>query len=426
MSAPGPGATAGAVALAPDLAPDPAPAAVAAAEPWLTTGIVTNMADPLWLKGDFPAFASAAEVMGNTGGNTGNVAFVEATYKLIGGDRRHLGWDAPAEAIRDGFDAVVICCANQIGSHCDLAPFVPLLEAWNKPLVLIGLGAQASLAQEMPEVPEGTRAFLRLCQAHRSGTAPNISVRGEFSRRCLENLGIESVVTGCPSGLLSGDARLGAAIAARVEAFCHSGLKPKLAVAAGNPWDSGNLALEGRLLQLVDEYQGDYIVQHPENLLQVVMEPETAPLDEAGRVLLDHYAPFLGGAVAARQWLRRHGAVHVNTGSWMTYLHRCDGVLGLRFHGVALGVQAGIPGLVIAIDSRTQELSQEAGIPCIPAEQASQLDQDGLLAATLWSSEVARCFDGVRAAKTMAMARFLQSNRLRISGHLAAMVAAMG
>lgn len=412
-------------------APEEAAAADATAapislEPVHSTAIVTNMADPRGLAGDFPAFATAAEVMAVTGGNTGNVAFVEAIQKLIGGQSRHLGLELPAAGLLDQVEAVVICCANQVGAHCDIGCLVPLLEAWDKPLVLIGLGAQASSAREMPEVPEGTVTFLRACSERRPTAAANISVRGEFSRQCLANLGIESVVTGCPSGLLSPDACLGTGIATRVQQLRDAAVKLKLAIAAGNPWDAGNMDLELRLLRLADEFDGDYIIQHPENLLKVMMDPEQAPLDDVGQVLLDRYAPSFGEATAARRWLRRHGAVHINTGSWMAYLRRCDGVLGMRFHGVALGVQAGIPGLVITIDSRTEELAEQAGIPWIAAEQASQLNQEELVERVLWSPELAERFDRARAGNATAMAAFLQANRLPLSGHLRALLAGMG
>lgn len=395
-------------------------------EPWRRLAILTNMADPRGLPGDFAAFATAAEVMAVTGGNTGNVAFVEAIQKLIGGQSRHLSPEPPADGGLDPVDAIVICCANQVGAHCDLSPLVPLLEAWDKPLVLIGLGAQASAAREMPEVPEGTVTFLRACSERRPTAAANVSVRGEFSRQCLENLGIESVVTGCPSGLLSPDACLGAGIATRVQQLRDSGLKLKLATAAGNPWDAVNMELESRLLRLADEFDGDYIIQHPENLLKVVMDPEEAPLDHIDQMLLDRYAPSFGEGAAARRWLRRHSAVHVNIASWMAYLRRCDGVLGMRFHGVALGVQAGIPGLVITIDSRTEELAAQAGIPWIAAQQAQQLDREELIERLLWSPDLAQRFDRARAGNAAAMAAFLQANRLPLAGHLRALLAGMG
>ena len=393
--------------------------------PMRSLAILTNMADPGSLPDDFPAYASAAEVMACTGGNTGNVAFVAAIQKLIGGQHRHLGWDDATAASGDGVEAVVICCANQLGSHCDLGGLVPYVEAWDRPVVLIGLGAQASSARERPDVPAGTLTFLRACSERRPGTAINISVRGEFSRQCLEAIGIESVVSGCPSTLLSPDPQLGASIADRVAVLRRSGLRPRLATAAGNPWDTESFELESRLLILTEEFHGDYIIQHPDNLLKIVLDPEHAPLDEIGQLLLERYAPSLGGPVEARRWLRRHGSIHVRAGSWMTALRRFDGVLGMRFHGVALGVQAGISGLVITIDSRTEELCEQAGIPCLSVAQASELNPPELAARSLWSQQDGERFDRVRAGSAQAMQAFLQANRLPISHHFASLLAAI-
>ena len=44
-------------------------------------------------------------------------------------------------------------------------------------------------------------------------------------------------------------------------------------------------------------------------------------------------------------------------------MRKFDFVVGPRFHGVMLAMQAGIPGGVIAHDSRTLELCQTMGIP---------------------------------------------------------------
>jgi hypothetical protein len=53
----------------------------------------------------------------------------------------------------------------------------------------------------------------------------------------------------------------------------------------------------------------------------------------------------------------------------MDALRSCDFAVGARIHGVMLAIQAGVPGGVIAHDSRTLELSQTMAIPVRPAKE---------------------------------------------------------
>jgi polysaccharide pyruvyl transferase WcaK-like protein len=47
----------------------------------------------------------------------------------------------------------------------------------------------------------------------------------------------------------------------------------------------------------------------------------------------------------------------------MEAIRKFDFVVGARFHGIMLAIQAGVPGAVITHDSRTQELCQTLAIP---------------------------------------------------------------
>jgi polysaccharide pyruvyl transferase WcaK-like protein len=49
----------------------------------------------------------------------------------------------------------------------------------------------------------------------------------------------------------------------------------------------------------------------------------------------------------------------------MEHLRRFDAVVGPRFHGVMLGIQAGVPGVVVTHDSRTRELAATTFLPHI-------------------------------------------------------------
>jgi polysaccharide pyruvyl transferase WcaK-like protein len=61
--------------------------------------------------------------------------------------------------------------------------------------------------------------------------------------------------------------------------------------------------------------------------------------------------------------MRRYATTFIDAASWMDAMRKFDFVVGPRFHGVMLGIQAGVPGAVIAHDSRTLELCQTMVIP---------------------------------------------------------------
>jgi polysaccharide pyruvyl transferase WcaK-like protein len=63
------------------------------------------------------------------------------------------------------------------------------------------------------------------------------------------------------------------------------------------------------------------------------------------------------------RWMRRYGTTFIDAASWIDAMRKFDFVVGPRFHGVMLAVQAGVPGGVIAHDSRTFELCETMGIP---------------------------------------------------------------
>jgi len=220
--------------------------------------------------------------------NTGNLAFRHAIYKHLGRSAKVLPWGAQPEAVHRAGDIAVLPCANQLGPHADCAGRAELTSRLQIPVLAIGLGAQSTSTDEFPEIPAETMRWVRAIAERRPGSAANITVRGEFSRRVLERMGItEGVeVLGCPSLFINDNPSLGHAIAKRLA-------KPlrRIGVAAGHPTKPENAALERRLLALAVASGGSYIVQHPLPFIKAA-RGELGELNMAWqRRILD----FLGG-----------------------------------------------------------------------------------------------------------------------------------
>ncbi|MEC3905328.1 hypothetical protein VOF77_23985, partial [Leclercia adecarboxylata] len=109
-------------------------------------------------------------------------------------------------------------------------------------------------------------------------------------------------------------------------------------------------------------------------------------------------------------------------GSWMLALKRSDFILGPRYHGVALGLQAGVPGTVIAIDSRTTELCQGTGIKYLNLEDTLTMNAEDIIIKSKWSEEDATIFDERRKIAAIGYIDFLKSNMLEPSNHLVSLI----
>jgi hypothetical protein len=295
-----------------------------------------------------------------SGGNLGNFAFVEALWRHLSPDVVILPWFVSPQLARECCDILVFAAANQLGSHNDLGDFATHLEKIGLPLAAIGLGAQAESLDAPVELPPGTERWARTLARLAPGRAPNIGVRGEYTLRALDKLGLaeRAVVTGCPSNFLDDSPDLLARLA-RVAA------KPgvdRLCVAAGSRYVEAAADLEPRLAHFVAATQGGYVVQADLEMVRFARgEGEFGdPAEQQG--VRDFIAPGLPPA-ALEIWRRRYALCFNDAVSWMEAMRNYDFCVGARFHGVMLAVQAGTPGGVIAHDSRTAELCQTQAIP---------------------------------------------------------------
>lgn len=377
-------------------------------------GLIGNIADVSAFIGNSYEQASADAVISAVGGNTGNVAFVYATRKILGGSVYPIGWDASPDFVGRNIDHIVVCCANQLGSHVDLKFWAERLLAFDKPVTLVGLGVQSSSFDDYPILPQGTYDFLDVVLSRRSGGV-NIAVRGDFTAKFLASKGIDSCAIGCPSLLISPSRSLGLDVLLR-----QRERRERVAVAAGNPWHTPSVPLERLLVNIVNRWRGEYILQHPVEMLKYAYG-EFDGLPEATLARFSEVYSGFAGAADIAEWFRRYSSVFLDAPSWMRFLGKFDLVLGARYHGVALGVQAGIPGCVFTIDSRTQELCESSKIKSIPYNDLLRYSEEQLLAACVWGEQDAYLFDNNRRAKIEQYRQYLELNHLPSSQHFLSM-----
>lgn len=375
-------------------------------------GLITNT-NPLLLERTLGSTDSLAENIDKAmGGNTGNIGFIHGTSKLLGDKVHRIGWGDKPESIKKHIDHIVICCANQIGEHVDLGAWAKTLEEYDRPVTLVGLGAQANSKDDFPEIPNGTKEFLDVVSKKKASKASNILVRGSYTQSVLEMAGYTSIPAGCPSLLISDTPFLGKEIVK----YSQTHPPAKIALAAGNPWHSTSASLEQKLVSIVNEWRGEYIIQHPLAMLKFALGESDMVDEETRSRFCQVYASIIEPSKLAR-WFLQNSIAFTDAQTWMRFLRKFDLTIGPRYHGIALAIQTGRPGMVITIDSRTQELCESTGVKHMPLITALDLSIDELIQSAAWSNADGECLDRARKIQSGRFSDAFLDNDLMPSAH---------
>lgn len=355
---------------------------------------------------------NAENLMKATGGNTGNVAFVQGISNLFGSDVEVnvVHWGDSPQAVNSYYDRLVVCCANQLGSHVDLGGWAKKLKEFGLPTVFIGLGAQSDKIGQHPELPQGTVDFLKATSELRfDPKVPNIITRGEFSKEVAEQNGARANAFGCPSLFISHEKALG-------EKCFHNQAKvsfPRIMSAAGNLWHSSRV-IEKLMVELVQKYKGEYVLQHPQCVFELAMKRLDNLTPEQKQRTEEVYS-YLGDLEHIADWFRAYGVYFADAQNWINYSKKFSFAIGPRYHGVALPIQAGVAGKVIAIDSRTEELSRTTGIPVIHYKDVTEMSAESLFELCSWNMDESIEFDQIRTRNASNYNKFLEANGLKVA-----------
>lgn len=341
------------------------------------------------------------------GHNTGNLAFHYAIDSHLGGGLATIDWGAPGEQIDRKGGVAILPCANQLGAHADYGNLAGKFANLESRLVAIGLGAQGGTDGKIPEVPKGSLEWVRAISQRAPTSEPNIAVRGPFTLEVLAHHGLaeSAVVLGCPTLFINSDVKLGAAIANNVR-------EPRrIAVTSGHQRWKHLAAIEASLVSMVCATGGSYVGQSPLEMVSLT-RGEASRMDAAALAeCRDYAAPGMDLDEFIR-WSERHCHVFFDVSAWMEHYRRFDFVVGTRIHGVMLALQAGVPAMCIAHDSRTLELCRTMMVPHVLAKDvvARGLTRKSLLQLFQFDPDA---FDRNRKELCRGYIRFLSSNGLR-------------
>jgi hypothetical protein len=310
------------------------------------------------------------------GTNQGNLLFSESVHRtLTRSDAEVVSnhWAAEPEraaALNERYDAFVVPLANafRLDFSDYLARLTSLIRRLDIPVVVVGVGAQASPgyeAESLAPIDDVVREFAAAV-LDRSAT---IGVRGEFTADYLARLGFTDVdVIGCPSMFLHGpELPVGTGATSLDE-------RSRLAVNVTPGLDVVRRVVEANASRYADLF---YVPQHNDDLDALLYGPSAE-----GRT------PWM--ALEPTHPLVAEGRVRffLDPRTWLEGLRDRDFVLGSRLHGCIAGLLAGVPSMLLTHDSRTVELARYHHLPSLPVAElrpdtdASELfertDLDGL------------------------------------------------
>lgn len=279
----------------------------------------TNMTAPDW--------------MPSIGNNTGNMFFIKSMI-------RHVGADNIEENIENIQDCrvVALSLANIIReNYIPYGPFIDFLEKYQLPCCVAGIGAQATIgaSAKLTLRPELVRLLRILAER-----AVSLGVRGEYTAECLASIGIYNTkIIGCPS-------------------------------------------------IFYNQWQQPVIQKKATEQLQCVFSAVSHALKSGSPLILQTYYPLINVSlnvplrsdwVACKKYFkelniegddvylydiaRKSLRVFYDVNEWIHFLSKYDFVCGTRIHGCVAGILAGVPSMVLTIDSRTKELAETLNIP---------------------------------------------------------------
>ena len=120
----------------------------------------------------------------------------------------------------------------------------------------------------------------------------------------------------------------------------------------------------------------------------------------------------LGSIKEISNWFQSYGTYFVDAPNWMRFYNKFNHVIGPRYHGVAL------PGKVIAIDSRTEELSMTTGVPYLKIDDVKMASEEEIKRMSEWTVDDAKKIDDKRKTSANNYVEILGSNNVPISEHL--------
>lgn len=287
-----------------------------------------------------------------SGNNFGNMLFTNAIYKQV----KHCNFISKANETAS-YDAIVIPAANWINERSDYGKLADYLYRKNVPVTLVGLGAQLQNVDDVNLISDGTKRFLQVA----SELTTSIGVRGEFTKKILNELGIRNVsVLGCPS--LFTDLKVPEIRDISNPSDVKLSLGGTRYILTKGNFNKKN-DIQRKLYQFALQTNSPMFYQSEEFEVQLMARENV--LDKI-ELASEYYSTSKDKLF---KYLMDFGKYHTDINQWRMDAMKTDLYVGSRIHGVIAAMLAGTPGVLISHDERTRELAKSMSIPCIDANE---------------------------------------------------------
>lgn len=299
--------------------------------------------------------------------NIGDMIVYDSTLKLL--RYAHLEpmkimspTEADIERYASEFDYVFVRGSNFIHEKMEWFRAVEVLERVKLPVYAIGVGAQASLNRAI-ELSEGSKRFWSIV----GDRCAAIGVRGAFSAETLRHNGVRNVeVVGCPSIFRTRNRDLAIKIPDQREIR-------KVAFSLRREFDSSYTANpetyirnQRQALLKVDSQSDMVMSSHGEQEEKAFFLRDDAAKAKAVAEFV--HSGWWDGPDDARmrEIYEKKLFSFFDVERYDEFAAGLDLAVGYRVHGVLPAVAHGVPGVLVAYDTRSQELAETLKIPVVP------------------------------------------------------------
>lgn len=270
--------------------------------------------------------------------------------------------DADIERYASEFDYVFVRGSNFIHEKMEWYRAVEVLEKVKLPVYAIGVGAQASQARAIA-LPESSKRFWSLV----ADRCASIGVRGAFSAQTLRENGIRNVdVVGCPSIFRTRNRDLAIRVPDQREIRKVAFSLRREADHSYTADPAAYLRNQRAALLKVDRQSEMVMSSHGEQEEKAFFLRDEAGMEKAVAEFVR--TGWWDGSedAAMRRIYEKQLFSFFDVARYDDFARSQDLAVGYRVHGVLPAVAHGVPGVLVAYDTRSQELAETLKIPIVP------------------------------------------------------------
>lgn len=281
-----------------------------------------------------------------SGGNIGNYVWQMGARTLVGSQVNRVSLDS-----RNLTGPTIIPVANILPSYNVSMKYPGTLKASSYleelvrtstgPFFIVGLGTQQGFDPDDDELKPHAN-IIRLFKTIHSKQNVHVAVRGHITSRVLRLSQAEHEVLGCPSLMLNPKKDLGELILQKSKVLADS---KEAVFGIALPVNPDGVFISTVVTWLESYPMSSVILQSREDIRSVK------------KILDDLDTKFV-------DMLKRVHMFH-SLSEWMRYARTLDFMISARIHGSMVTIANEIPTVLLAVDSRTEELGQFMNIPLL-------------------------------------------------------------